>query len=437
MLEPLTPLIEDAMVTWDMVTENSNDSKNTQYDLCINYQLKIGNFDLTLCLLEDDRSVRESFKIKDVQEKFSYVWESWQDLDEGFSLIQCDTEEDMEEKETYQQDESQSVRFLRDHLNIMRDLHFSDGTRTRSPSLGSSIYYDEDNYYLSSDDDTDYYSAKESESTKAKNDTIETKVIEVHENHSSNFVLGGCKLTSPNTYQSSSTSLGLSTPPTTPTSVNGIRINGVKIVKRRSGLLDFKLTSPCSPKITHNQGPSSFEVTIKIPSMTLKQLISSSINFQQQLPKISKELVPLAEMKKNPIYTLKNPQQNTVGNNIKHNLDYVKTLSKSKKDRYYSRLNIFELSKILDLDDFDISLTKEIEINILEIFKEYCNFNLGYRTWIRDTTKDERRRVIDLLYSYTSPVYPEFDRFKLEVIIRRGSYSLMQSRLRRDRRIGK
>ncbi|ODV78282.1 uncharacterized protein CANTADRAFT_53093, partial [Suhomyces tanzawaensis NRRL Y-17324] len=105
-----------------------------------------------------------------------------------------------------------------------------------------------------------------------------------------------------------------------------------------------------------------------------------------------------------------------------------------RNDRYYSRLNIYELSKILGLNHYHIQLTKVVEVNILEIFKNCCNFNLGYQTWIRDTNKQQRVQLVERLYKYTSTIYPEFDKFKLEVIIRRGSYSLMQSRLRRERR---
>ncbi|RCK64146.1 hypothetical protein Cantr_10760 [Candida viswanathii] len=106
-----------------------------------------------------------------------------------------------------------------------------------------------------------------------------------------------------------------------------------------------------------------------------------------------------------------------------------------KNDRYYSRLNIYELSKILNLHQYSIQLTKLIEVNILEIFGNYCDFQLGYQTWIRDTTKQKRKELIEQLYSYTVEFYPEINPFKLEVIIRRGSYSLMQTRLRRERRL--
>jgi len=113
----------------------------------------------------------------------------------------------------------------------------------------------------------------------------------------------------------------------------------------------------------------------------------------------------------------------------------LNTLGEAKNDRYYSRLNIYELSKILELDQFSIDLTKFIEGVILEIFGNYCDFKLGLQTWIRDTDKEKRKSLIQQLYSYTSIFYPELDQFKLEVIIRRGSYSMMQTRLRRERRL--
>ena len=113
------------------------------------------------------------------------------------------------------------------------------------------------------------------------------------------------------------------------------------------------------------------------------------------------------------------------------------SLTEAKNDRYYSRLNIYELSKILDLDQYDIELTKFIEGVILEIFGNYCDFKLGLQTWIRDTDKKKRKLLIEELYSYTSVFYPEIDPFKLEVVVRRGSYSMMQTRLRRERRLQK
>ena len=103
-------------------------------------------------------------------------------------------------------------------------------------------------------------------------------------------------------------------------------------------------------------------------------------------------------------------------------------------DRYFSRLNIYELSKLLNLDKWSIELTREIEGNILELFSFYCGFELGYKTWIRDTKKSTRTVLLERLHRLTLVFYPEICMQTLGVIIRRGTYSIMQSRLRKERR---
>lgn len=107
----------------------------------------------------------------------------------------------------------------------------------------------------------------------------------------------------------------------------------------------------------------------------------------------------------------------------------------AKTDRYFSRLNIYELSRILGLQNYKIKLTRDIEFNILEMFRSYCDFHIGFQTWVRGTTKAQRTKLIDRLATVVRPFYPEFSKFQLEIIVRRASYSMMQSRLRRRRRI--
>lgn len=142
-------------------------------------------------------------------------------------------------------------------------------------------------------------------------------------------------------------------------------------------------------------------------------------------------LVPLEDMKRDSAYRLVGAKPR-----IPHS-DYVNKMNKISNinsDKYFSRINIHELSHILELDDFNISLTREIEVKVLKIFQFYCKFELGSKTWIRDTNKAQRKELITKLHGYTSAWYPELTIFKLEVIIRRGSYSIMQRRLRRERR---
>lgn len=110
-------------------------------------------------------------------------------------------------------------------------------------------------------------------------------------------------------------------------------------------------------------------------------------------------------------------------------------MSDQKYDRYYSRINIHDLSRILALDDCSIQLTRHIEYNVLEIFRCYVGYNLESQTWVRSNDLETRARLIEKLASFTRPFYPEITNFQLEVIVRRALYCRMQARLRRRRRI--
>ena len=143
------------------------------------------------------------------------------------------------------------------------------------------------------------------------------------------------------------------------------------------------------------------------------------------------DLVPLHTMKCDPKYRIVGEKSQATPE------DYVNKMNKISKidnDKYFSRINIHELSHILELDHYNISLTREIELKVLKVFQLYCKFELGRKTWIRDTNKPQRKDLIAKLRNYISTWYPELNKFKLEVIIRRGSYSIMQRRLRRERR---
>jgi hypothetical protein len=97
------------------------------------------------------------------------------------------------------------------------------------------------------------------------------------------------------------------------------------------------------------------------------------------------------------------------------------------------RLNTVKLAKILDLQNYRYELTKEVELNVLEIFKNYCKFDLGFQTWIRDTPVTKRSNFINQLYLLTYYFYPELSKGHLEAIIRKGIYTMMQYRLRNSR----
>ncbi|KAL6942160.1 hypothetical protein ACO0QE_003326 [Hanseniaspora vineae] len=97
-----------------------------------------------------------------------------------------------------------------------------------------------------------------------------------------------------------------------------------------------------------------------------------------------------------------------------------------------SRLSAEALARVLNLQSADEA--REIEKFVLECLSQRCGFPLGYKTWVRDTTKTEREVILNKLYLMVKPQYPQYSIEILEKIIRRATYYMMQSRLRRERR---
>lgn len=178
------------------------------------------------------------------------------------------------------------------------------------------------------------------------------------------------------------------------------------------------------------------------------EILREDLEEKMDLDGLELKLRTLEEMKKDPKYwslTDRNtdfvPRLHSPPLSISENSMSFPTRQNQNEgecsDKYYSRINIKELSYILGLENYHIALTRDVETFVLTIFKKCCKFKLGYQTWIRDTDKQERRALLDKLFRYTYKWFPELDKFKLEVIIRRGSYSKMQRRLRKERRISK
>lgn len=99
-----------------------------------------------------------------------------------------------------------------------------------------------------------------------------------------------------------------------------------------------------------------------------------------------------------------------------------------------SRLSLQDLSKVLDLEH-DQRETANRESQILKILKDELGFELGLRTWVRDTKSDEREKLIGALFAIVQERYNYgYSKDILEKVVRRASYYMMQGRLRRERR---
>ena len=110
----------------------------------------------------------------------------------------------------------------------------------------------------------------------------------------------------------------------------------------------------------------------------------------------------------------------------------ISSIANNMKKVSDSRLSAQGLAQVLHLKSPEEAL--EREKYILDIFETELHYPLGYKTWIRDTEKQERINLIDQLYLKIKDKYPDYNHEILETIIRRATYYMMQSRLRRERR---
>jgi hypothetical protein len=112
-------------------------------------------------------------------------------------------------------------------------------------------------------------------------------------------------------------------------------------------------------------------------------------------------------------------------------LPIVDTGNKSLRKQSESRISLPELYQRMGLGhNHEEARTREQKI--LNILRQQ-GFKLGEKTWIRDTTDQVRTAIIQEIYRQTFADYG-YSKELLEVIVRRGSYYMMQGRLRRIRR---
>lgn len=107
------------------------------------------------------------------------------------------------------------------------------------------------------------------------------------------------------------------------------------------------------------------------------------------------------------------------------------TSCQSKKN-LDSRLSLQKLGDILNTSSLDETI--KIEKFILDIFQNELGFPLGFKTWIRDTNEEFRKYLLNELHIRVVKVYPELTKPLLETVIKRATYSMMQGRLRKERR---
>lgn len=107
-----------------------------------------------------------------------------------------------------------------------------------------------------------------------------------------------------------------------------------------------------------------------------------------------------------------------------------------------SRLSTESLRQSFQLSS--ASAANKLEEYIEKLLVEHCNFQLGYRTWVRDTEKDEREEILKVLefqlnknLAYLNEITgidKKLEKRSIETIVRKCTYAKQQSRLRKERR---
>lgn len=134
------------------------------------------------------------------------------------------------------------------------------------------------------------------------------------------------------------------------------------------------------------------------------------------------EIDSITQLKKDPYYQLYERRRS---NRIKIELGPKRITT--------GRLNLKQLSVALGLQNYKPELTRQIELNVLTIFKDWCGFDVGKKSWIRSTNKIERISLLKKLKKFTDLCYPELTSEQIEIIIRRG-LDFEQQKFQRERR---
>ncbi|CAI8507616.1 unnamed protein product [Hanseniaspora opuntiae] len=202
----------------------------------------------------------------------------------------------------------------------------------------------------------------------------------------------------------------------------GLNSSGTTVMGDYDSLDDILNYNFTKDSETLNQTPVNNEATSIAPS----DLMNDAFDVQtQDLKSKSLSLVTAAEMQGNENIVKVKKVYNTRGKSISDSRLSTESLRQS-----------FQLSSA--------SAANKLEEYIEKLLVEHCNFQLGYRTWVRDTEKDEREEILKVLefqlnknLAYLNEITgidKKLEKRSIETIVRKCTYAKQQSRLRKERR---
>lgn len=204
---------------------------------------------------------------------------------------------------------------------------------------------------------------------------------------------------------------------------------------------DEYMTVSHTPIIANNQYSSFFESNIDTSkSFSFNNVLNetsmtpTTSNNRAEKDTVGTELDSLAEEDYDAITTNASLTKNTISVQKVYN-----GRGKSISD---SRLSTESLRQSFQLPS--VKAATRLESHVEKLLTEHCNFQLGYKTWVRDTKKNEREHILDILdqklnedieflFSVTGK-NKKLEKRSIETIVRKCTYAKQQSRLRKERR---
>lgn len=193
------------------------------------------------------------------------------------------------------------------------------------------------------------------------------------------------------------------------------------------------------PQISKQLGTVNFKKNNSLKENSMTPITSNVTDDNSSLTKKKEYQLPKADLvaeKKNDVLNENESETNT--NSIK-----VKKVYNNKgKSISDSRLSTESLRQSFQLPS--VKAATKLESYVEKLLIEHCNFQLGYKTWVRDTEKDERDHILNILeqrlnddMEFLSTItgrHKKLEKRSIETIVRKCTYAKQQSRLRKERR---
>lgn len=189
-----------------------------------------------------------------------------------------------------------------------------------------------------------------------------------------------------------------------------------------------------SPQLTKQLSISNFKKSNIIEESSMTPITSNSVAGNSVLSKV-KSIKGVEDC--DSIYN-----NISIGGVTANTIKVKKVYNNKGKSISDSRLSTESLRQSFQLPS--AKAATRLEAHVEKLLTDHCNFQLGYKTWVRDTEKDERDHILNILeqklnedmdfLSGITGKTKKIEKRSIETIVRKCTYAKQQSRLRKERR---